>query len=216
MTEIADYLLALSSLSKGLHMDNIASLSLARACQESPESVLPVAVKLRNKVLFKEYIMCVINPWSLDGERIGMLEDENIRAIAQKAYDTIEKRANRVLRKIIDCVGAHGSPGEEHDEQLETLSSMFVNYVQLAHDSGRDRLGRVCLPHLFYLVTKDQGHVFFKEASDKWEIDGLMRINESRLAFQGQVVGRDEAVLDHFLNVHIDDADLPWYVYLSP
>ncbi|KAH9215137.1 hypothetical protein DL95DRAFT_461399 [Leptodontidium sp. 2 PMI_412] len=162
-------------------MDNIASRSLARGCQESPERVLPVAVKLRDKVLFKECIMCVINPWSLDGERIGMIEDEKIRAIAQNAYDTIEKRVNRVLRKILDCVGAH-----------EISLVVFVFHIY------------------FYLVTEDKDRGYFKEASDKWEIDGLMRINDSRFAFPGQVAGRDEAVLDHFLNVYINDADPPW------
>lgn len=99
MTEIADYLLALPSLARGLHMNCIANPSLATACRETPESILHVAMKLRNKILFKEGIMCIINPWSLKGQRIESIENEKVRALAQSTFDGIELKVSKALHK---------------------------------------------------------------------------------------------------------------------
>ena len=174
-------------------------------------------MKLRNKILFKEGIMCIINPWSLKGQRIESIENEKVRALAQSTFDGMELKVSKALHKILDIVGEKRELEHNGTGRSVNALSTFGAFLEASHNSGPDHLGRVCLPHLFRLVYSDKEETFLKPWGNGhyWEFRTLLEPNQSRLAFPGQIVGRDEAVLDSFLNVDVDDDDLPWYVHYA-
>lgn len=96
-------------------------------------------------MLFRESVICLVNPWGWFGSRIDKAQDPKLREIVQTVYKDMVVQVHRImLRLISELFSQDGLNGEQ------TLQIDFGHQMKESCDSGRE--GAVRLPKLFHAL----------------------------------------------------------------
>jgi hypothetical protein len=84
MTELGDYYRGLPILSRTLNGAFVSSPGLVDCIRRHHYSTLPLAVKLRHTVLFRECIVWLVSSWSNANTKINLIKDIKLRKICTR------------------------------------------------------------------------------------------------------------------------------------
>ncbi|CAG8959313.1 hypothetical protein HYFRA_00013083 [Hymenoscyphus fraxineus] len=119
--ELADYYLALPEVSRSINYIPLTDpwsyfkMSIAQDCV----SILPLAMKLKHKLLFKECCIFLCNPYS--DPRLNQLEDPKLKAIVKTAYNKVTSDLVQVFLTVIDAISKNTSVKSPNRITLNTL-----------------------------------------------------------------------------------------------
>ncbi|KAF4624120.1 hypothetical protein G7Y89_g14052 [Cudoniella acicularis] len=204
LTDLADYYSAFPIVSRTLDGAFIRSDSFYDfELMENKLALLPAAVKLRNKLLYKTCLTLCTGPWKVPDFK--KIEEKNLRNLAEIAY-------NRVGAEImkLDAVIIYWSELDQgdftHPNYHEELFRLAKDQRALTdHDTVVDGELGVSFPKLY--------RSFFKSNIIQYSdfiAEMLLVLLRSELALCRDFKAGKGHCSDYFLNVHIPDDELPW------
>jgi hypothetical protein len=196
MTEIADYYCALPILSASLDRALVKS-QFSREIRCHSVSLFPVAVKLRNTLLFRECLIWIVGPWR--NPKFKQLLDPKLRQIARCVHGEI---STQVLSVYADITRSLCVKDASEDKGLETERSKAVSII-FKHDSEDGDPTFEPLPRYMRRIRDAGMNILSRE-----NLDNLLR-NRLVLNHCAYRAG-DFLCYDHFLCATIADEDLPW------
>jgi len=158
LVELGDYYLSLQVLSASLLQALIRSQDFVANFSSNALEILPLAVKLRNSILFKDCMIFALGPWTkpayLD------LKDSNLKQIAGQLHALLSTTLQRVDEEIMFLVADHYKPTSEivynivreavqkarHHNLIKSRYYMHVQNLALVKMQGDGRLIKLLAP----------------------------------------------------------------------
>ncbi|CAG8979714.1 hypothetical protein HYALB_00013404 [Hymenoscyphus albidus] len=104
LVELADYYLALPEVSRSINYIQLTHpwSFFKRSIPQDCVSILPLALKLKHKLLFKECCIFLCNPYS--DPKLNQLEDPKLKAIVKTAYNKVTSDLVQVFLTVIGAI----------------------------------------------------------------------------------------------------------------
>jgi hypothetical protein len=188
MVEMADYYCALPSFSRSLNNALYESPYFVSTIYEYSVTLLPIAAKLRHRILYKE---CMIY---LSGKEahFGQIQDVHLKQLVRASYNKICAKVVKFQTKLMEYTGYYGSAANDHISEL----------AEECWDNPLDSV----LPKLYRkFLDRDYG---LAGRGLRVALDDLL---ENKLTFdRSAVAGGDYPFNEYFLCATVEDEDLPW------
>jgi hypothetical protein len=206
-TRLADYYCALPILahSHGVASAYLTSPTFLKDIRGQCLELLPVALKLRNAVLYKDCMSFAMGPWS--SPKYNSLEDKKLKQYGALAHHKIICKVLEVERLIKITLAGKQYP-YNHDAYARSFNTEYSSAVNLAYTYNEQNSGVLKIPLLFRSLhsSSTTGPMNAIKAS----IAPLFKNNLSPPFNQmyAGIIPFD----DVFFCLELDDEDLPWNI----
>ncbi|KAL2063645.1 hypothetical protein VTL71DRAFT_5450 [Oculimacula yallundae] len=195
VTELADYYLALSIVSRTLDAALYRSQDFVAELKDFPCEVITAASKLRNELLFRECLPFLTGPWHQPAYL--QMPKTKLRKVIHHVWLEVAAKVGETFRALTDDIEDEKRKG---DNETACIFAAGASMQNLASSSVY-----VSLPRMLKEIDEK---TLWKSGEFAKRMNGLLRNN---LVLTSQFYAEDY-LQDHFLSAAIDNEDLPWDV----
>lgn len=171
LVDLGDYYCALPAVSRSLYAAFLNSNYIRFKIQDAAHKLLPLAVKLRNQILFRDCLIWTVSDW--DNNLIDEIEDPKLKSIARRAYNAIGCQVAKALQRVqqAQTKADHGS-----------FKAQSISRVIDAAKSECFIKDRVCIPaYLRRIHVSSQPELRKLEISNWALMENHLRLNPENL-----------------------------------
>jgi hypothetical protein len=193
---MADYYRMLLILSTSLD----AVLLNCRHCfDEVPErkfELFPIAVKLRNQLLFRECLILLLGPFS--NPSFKRLEDSNLKLVAKAAFEKLTAKFGKTQQYIWERASAPMViDGIGSKERIKILTDALTE--------AKGEREELHFPVYYRIISKNgrNGRYIFK-----WDVNSIMKCDLRLVEFEKS--GKEEFEGYFLCDTQLTEKDFPW------
>ncbi|EPE24742.1 hypothetical protein GLAREA_08595 [Glarea lozoyensis ATCC 20868] len=193
LTEIANYYGMLRSLSASITGPIVSNKVIGAFLEPLAEDMLPRAVKLRNKALYKECLIYCLGPYN--EPRYDSLKDHaKIYLSAEKVYQRLSVKVSQRLQDILENVAREFSPEWEEDQLKKLIKAIVKSRVIAPEDDAS-------IPEFFRNLEGQ---------NDFYDCGCCHDLLDNQLVFNIDAVAGKGGFREYFLVADLEEEDYPW------
>lgn len=209
LTNLADYYLCLPIVSNACYEALFDNPRLNISIAKNAATLLPIACKLRHKILFRECLIHAIGNFSIPLKQEHISNPklyEVISAVRIKSKASLYSVGKEILEMQLDPA----TFGEGKKENGPDIKDWVFSMTRGCFAKNNEGMLRISLPMHYRRLWSIDHPKEITQAAFKRLLDPIMK-NNLRLDSSG--VGTGEGKFrNHFLFIHIEDSDLPWEI----
>jgi hypothetical protein len=200
LTELAEFYCALPAFSSSLNMALWKSPNLISKIPANALKLLPITVKLRSELLFKECLIHALGPYT--HPQYLQLTDPKLKQAAERAIGILSAKIVKVDGKLL--AATKSIPRNPYDPTWgKNVYTFISDSIYTCYDWDKDALN---LPYFYRRIHNSACHennTLLKNMLSPILKNNLILDRSDELAGDGQYKGC-------FLCIEINDADSPW------